>query len=160
VNAADIDVRVIEQFLYREARLADEHDYAGWEALWADDGVYHVPAAGPLDDVERMAIIYDNRHRIATRVKQLQTGKRHAQTPPSRLRRIVSNVEVVGVLDGGELVVEANFVLLESRVTGTTTWGGRVRYELRPTDGDWRLVLKRVDLVDRDGDVPTLAFLI
>jgi len=134
--------------------------YAGWEALWADDGVYHAPAAGPLDDVERMAIIHDNRHRIATRVKQLQTGKRHGQTPPSRLRRIVSNVDVVGVLDGGELVVEANFVLLESRVTGTTTWGGRVRYELRPTDGDWRLVLKRVDLVDRDGDVPTLAFLI
>jgi 3-phenylpropionate/cinnamic acid dioxygenase small subunit len=160
VNAADVDVRAIEAFLYREARLADEHDYAGWEALWADDGVYLVPAAGPLDATDRMAIIHDNRPRIATRIKQLQTGKRHAQVPPSRLRRIVANVEVLGPVDGADLAVEANFVLLEARPTGTTTWAGRVRYHLRLAGDDWRLVLKRVDLVDRPWDVPTLAFLI
>jgi len=34
----DLDLRQIEQFLYREARYADEHDYDAWEALWTDDG--------------------------------------------------------------------------------------------------------------------------
>ena len=34
----------VEDFLYREARLADENDYDGWEALWTDDAVYWVPA--------------------------------------------------------------------------------------------------------------------
>ena len=94
----DSEEHSIERFLYREARLADEHDYAGWEALWTDDGVYWVPAAGTLDDPARMAIIHDNRHRISTRVRQLETGRRYAQAPPSRLRRIVSNIEIVGVL--------------------------------------------------------------
>ena len=60
----------------------------------------------------------------------------------------------------GDVVVEANFVLLEGRPDGTTTWGGRVRYQLRATDDDWRLALKVVDLVNRPWDVPTLAFLI
>ena len=32
------------EFLYREARLADEARYAEWLALWTDDGVYWVPA--------------------------------------------------------------------------------------------------------------------
>ncbi len=40
----------IEQFLYREARYADEHQYEHWEALWADDGIYWVPANG--DDID------------------------------------------------------------------------------------------------------------
>jgi 3-phenylpropionate/cinnamic acid dioxygenase small subunit len=156
----DADLGSVERFLFREARLADEHDYAGWEALWTDDGVYWVPASGPIDDPDRMAIVHDNRHRIATRVKQLQTGRRYAQSPPSRLCRVVSNVEVVGPVAGPDLHVEANFVLLEARSSGTTTWGGRVEYHLRPADGGWRLAFKRVDLVNRPWDVPTLGFLI
>ena len=158
---SDGDEHSIERFLYREAQLADEHDYAGWEALWTDDGVYWVPAAGVLDDATRMAIIHDNRRRISTRVRQLETGRRYAQTPPSRLRRVVSNIEIVGVLAGStDVRVEANFVLLEARETGTETWGGRVEYRLRPVDDGWRLAFKRVDLVNRPWVVATLGFII
>ena len=156
-----IDERSIERFLYREARLADEHDYSGWEALWTDDGVYWVPAAGALDDAGRMAIIHDNRHRISTRVRQLETGRRYAQAPPSRLRRVIANVEIVGEMPGSaDLRVEANFVLLEARESGTETWGGRIEYHLRAVDDDWRMAFKRVDLVNRPWVVPTLGFIL
>jgi benzoate/toluate 1,2-dioxygenase subunit beta len=157
----DGDERSMERFLYREARLADEHDYAGWEALWTDDGIYWVPAAGPVDDPTRMAIIHDNRHRISTRVRQLETGRRYAQAPPSRLRRVVSNIETVGTAAGStDVHVEANFVLLEARETGTETWGGRVEYHLRSFDDGWRMSFKRVDLVNRPWVVATLGFVI
>jgi hypothetical protein len=49
----DLDLRQIEQFLYREARYADEHDYDAWEALWTDDAIYWVPAGGDLTDPGR-----------------------------------------------------------------------------------------------------------
>ena len=39
---SDSDYRAVEDFLYREARLADEARYADWLALWTDDGVYEV----------------------------------------------------------------------------------------------------------------------
>ena len=96
--ADDTDVlRAVEQFVYREARLCDEQRYDEWEALWTDDGVYWVPANGDdTDPTTQMSILFDNRSRIATRINQLQTGKRHAQSPPSRLCRIVSNVELLG----------------------------------------------------------------
>ena len=156
-----IDDRAVERFLYREARLADEHDYAAWEALWTDDGVYWVPAAGAMDDPTRMAIIHDNRQRITTRVRQLQTGRRHAQAPPSRLRRIVSNIEIHAPATADvDIRVEANFVLVEARETGTVTWAGRVEYRLRPAADGLRLSFKRVDLVDRPWVVATLGFLI
>ena len=107
----DLDPREIEQFIYREARYADEHDYDAWEALWTDDALYWVPAGGDLAEPQlRMSVIYDNRSRIATRLNQLRTGRRYAQTPPSSLRRVISNIEVLS-RDGREVTVAANFVL-------------------------------------------------
>ena len=58
----------VVDFLYREARLADEGRYAEWEALWTDDGVYWVPGStDPAADPDRhLSHVYDNRSRIAT----------------------------------------------------------------------------------------------
>ena len=148
----------ITQFLYREARCADEGDYDGWEALWTDDAVYWVPA-GEDDPDRHMSIVYDNRSRIALRVRQLKSGKRHAQTPPSSVRRLISNVEILGQ-DGDEVVVGANFLAVESRRSNLVTWAGRSEYRLRREADALRLVRKTVLLVNRDQPLPTMAFLI
>jgi benzoate/toluate 1,2-dioxygenase beta subunit len=155
----------VEQFLYREARLADESEYDAWEALWTDDALYWVPVGGQGGDPRReMSVIYDNRNRISTRIKQYRTGKRYAQAPPSNLRRLISNIEFLGGApnpDGGvDLEVGANFLAFESRARDTHLWGGRVTYRLR-RDGDaLRLSYKKVVLVDNDRPLPTLGFLI
>jgi benzoate/toluate 1,2-dioxygenase beta subunit len=159
----DLGLRQIEQFLYTEARYADEHDYDAWEVLWTDDAIYWVPAGGDLSDMAdpgaQMSVIYDNRSRISTRLAQLRTGKRYSQTPPSSLRRVISNIEVLS-RDGDDTVVGANFMLAESRERGTEIWAGRVTYRLRVADGEIRLAGKTVLLVNRDRALPTLAFLI
>jgi benzoate/toluate 1,2-dioxygenase subunit beta len=154
----------VEQFLYREARYADESDYDAWEALWTDDALYWVPVASTDDPARTMSVIYDNRSRIATRLKQVRTGKRHAQAPPSNLRRMLSNIEFLGgranSIAGIDLEVGANFMVLESRDRGNHLWGGRVTYRLRRQDSELRLVYKKVVLVDNDRPIPTLGFLI
>jgi benzoate/toluate 1,2-dioxygenase subunit beta len=156
----DLDLRQIEQFLYAEARYADEHDYDAWEALWTDDALYWVPAGGDLSDpAGQMSVIYDNRNRIGTRLNQLRTGKRHAQSPPSNLRRVISNIEVLS-REGSDVIVGANFILAESRERGVEIWAGRTIYRLRPADGQIRLAGKQVLLVNREQVLPTLAFLI
>ena len=153
-------LREVEQFLFREARLADEGDYDGWEALWTDDAVYWVPANGDdIDPATQMSIIFDNRSRIALRVRQLEHDKRHAQNPRSRLRRILGNVEVLEAV-AGDVVVGANFFVYESRERGTTVWAGRSQYRLRRVDGEWRMAAKKVMLVDHDRPLATLAFLV
>lgn len=158
--ATELGLEEIRQFLYREARLADEHEYEAWEALWTDDGLYWVPAGGDdIDPQQHVSIIHDNRNRISTRIKQLKTGKRHAQTPPSRLRRVVSNVEILAA-DGDETTVGANFVLVESRERKKVVWAGRVTYRLRTVDGEIRMAYKKVALVDNARTLPTLSFLI
>jgi len=160
MGAVDVElVREVEQFIYREARLADEHDYAGWEALWTDDAVYWVPASDTTDPTTQMSIIHDNRSRIRIRIRQLETGKRHAQAPPSRLCRTVTNVELLGDRDG-DVVAGANVLVVESRERGLTLWAGRCEYRLRRGDEGWRMAGKTVRLVDADRALHTLAFLI
>jgi 3-phenylpropionate/cinnamic acid dioxygenase small subunit len=161
LTASDLELlKEVEQFIYREARLQDELEYDEWEALWTDDAIYWVPANSDASDPEReMSIIYDNRSRIGTRIKQLHTGKRHSQNPPSRLRRLVSNVELLDV-DGDDVRVGANFIVYESRERGITLWAGRSEYKLRRTEEGMRMAGKTVYLVNNDRPLNTLAFLI
>lgn len=150
----------VEAFLYREARLADEHAYDEWESLWTDDAVYWVPANGADTDPDtQMSIIYDNRSRISVRIKQFHTGKRHSQAPPSNLRRLISNVEILGD-DGTQLDVGANFLIFESRERGLVQWAGRAEYKLRRTDDGLMMAAKKVVLVDNDRAVYTMSFLV
>ena len=162
---ADVDRYQIEQFIFREARYADESDYDAWEALWTDDALYWVPANGAETDPRReMSVIYDNRSRIRTRLKQARTGRRYAAAPVSNLRRSLSNIEFLGSRPGPEggvdIEVGANFLLLESRARGNHLWGGRVTYRVRRTDEGLRLAYKKVVLVDNEKPLPTMGFLI
>ena len=150
----------VTQFVYREARLQDEHAYDAWEALWTDDGVYWVPANGEGGDPEQcMSIIYDNRSRIALRIRQFHTGKRFSQTPKSRLRRLVSNVEILQH-DDAQIVVGSNAMVFESHVRGDTIWASRNEHTLRRVDGELRLVRKKVVLVNNETALHSMAFLI
>lgn len=161
---SEADHRAVADFLYLEARLADEARYAEWLELWTDDGVYWVPATtDPGADPERhLSHIYDNRARIETRVKLLQTGVRHSQEPASQMRRLVSNIEVEAATDG-ELVAGSNFILAELAVQARRElhwWAGRVIHRLRRVDGRLRMSRKTVVLVNAAEPLPNLAFLI
>ncbi|NCT97402.1 MAG: aromatic-ring-hydroxylating dioxygenase subunit beta [Comamonadaceae bacterium] len=150
----------VTQFVYREARLQDEHRYDDWESLWTDDGVYWVPANGDGGDPEKvMSIIYDNRSRIALRIRQFHTGKRFSQTPQSRLRRLISNIEVLED-DGRELSVGSNVLIFENQTRGDMLWAARTEYRLRRMDGQLRMARKTVNLVNNQDALYSMAFLI
>lgn len=157
--------REIEAFLYLEARLADESRYAEWEALVTDDMHYWVPkGAADYDPATRLSYINDNRARLATRIRQLQTGLRHAQTPPSPMRRIIGNIEILAVdAAAREYRVGSNFVLYELSVQATNNlriWPGRTTHTLRRVDGRLKMARKVVELVTASEAQPNLAFLI
>lgn len=159
--AKDYDqLREVEQFLFKEARLADERLYKDWEELWTDDGRYWIPANnGDIDPELEMSIIYDNRSRIALRVRQFYTGKRYAAEAASKLRRIVSNVEIIGV-DGDEVQVASNAIVYESTIRQENIWASRNEHVLRKINGQWRMAYKKVTLVNCDKALDNLTFLI
>tara|TARA_R110002049_G_scaffold80462_6_gene204713 strand:- start:852 stop:1409 length:558 start_codon:yes stop_codon:yes gene_type:complete len=150
----------VQQFVYREARLQDIHDYDAWEALWTDDALYWVPANGTDTDPERqMSLIYDNRSRVALRVRQLKTGRRHSQTPPSQLARVISNFELLKS-DSDDIKVMCNAQIFETNLRGDTMWASRNEYTLRRVDGDLKMAYKKVVLINNNKAIYTLSFLV
>jgi benzoate/toluate 1,2-dioxygenase beta subunit len=161
---SDQDHQAVVEFLYREGRLADEARYAEWLALWTDDAVYWVPATtDPAADPEtRLSHIYDNRARLETRIKLLQTGHRYSQEPASLMRRLISNIEVTEGSDGA-LVAGSNFILAELSIQAKSEmhwWVGRATHHLRRVDGLLRMNLKKVVLINAAEPLPNLSFLI
>ena len=155
--AGQVDPALVS-FVFAEARLADEARYSDWEALWDDDALYWVPMHPGADPETAVSYIYDNRARIRSRVAQLNTGVRHSQTPPSVMRRTVSNFEIAAD-DGDTVTVASNFVLVEYRFA-MTVWAGRYLHKIRRAGGGLRLAGKTVHLVNAGGPIPTMAFLI
>ena len=151
--------REIESFLYREARLLDEHRYDDWESLWTDDAVYWVPCNEDDNDPQlHVSIIYDDRGCIRRRLDRLKSGTAWAQDPKSRMRRVVSNIETEN--GAGDLTVHSNFSLSEFRSGVQTTWVGRTVHRLREENGALKMSYKKVMLINNDAELPILVFLI
>jgi benzoate/toluate 1,2-dioxygenase beta subunit len=149
----------IEKFLFREARLMDEHRYQEWLELWTSDAVYWVPCAHEdTDPLRQVSIIYDNRAKLEDRIARLQSGSAMAQDPKPRLRRIVSNIEIERA--GADATAESNFVLVQARGALQYTWCGRSIHKLREHDGGLKIAHKKVLLVNSEQEMPVLQFLI
>lgn len=152
-----VDQAVLD-FIYREARLADEARYSEWESLWDDSALYWIPMSEDADPERDLSYVYDNRRRIHSRVAQLNTGSRHSQTPPSKMRRLLTNTELLAA-DADTVTIGSNFVLFEYRY-GMTTWAGRVIHRVFVDPAGLRLREKVVHLVNAGDAIPTLAFLL
>ncbi len=153
-------IKEVEQFLYKEARLCDERLYSAWEELWEDDAVYWVPANdSDIDPETEMSIIYDNRSRIALRVNQFYTGKRYAAEAESKLRRVISNVELLSVKEA-EVSVASNMVIYESTHRQDNVWGARCEHVIRKKESGWMIAYKKVTLVNCDKALDNITFLI
>lgn len=90
-----------ERFLYREADLLDNGKLHKWLELLTDDIEYRVPRrvtrerGSDQSTLSDEAFLYrEDRGTIETRVKRYDKEYAWAENPPTRTRRIVSNVRV------------------------------------------------------------------
>jgi len=155
-----VDEKKVERYLYHEALLMDENRYDEWFALWAEDLLYWVPSN--IDDADPMThvqIIYDDRPTLEDRIERLKGGTAHSQDPKSKMRRLISNIEVQEE-SNGEVIVSSNFNLTEMRLGKQDTFAGRTFHQLRPDGDSFKMVSKKVLLVNNNDVIDNLSFLI
>src|SRR5258708_35742936 len=135
----------IEQFLYHEAALLDERRFVEWIDLVADDIHYHMPIRRNVKFGEQnrentsadteMSWFDEGKRTLAGRVRQIMTGVHWCEEPFSRVRHIISNVQVAGVSDG-EVNVKSNFFVWQNRLQDeVNAFVGR-RADILRTDED------------------------
>ncbi|SAL52094.1 aromatic-ring-hydroxylating dioxygenase subunit beta [Caballeronia cordobensis] len=148
------------QFLYHEAALMDAHRFDEWLALWHADGFYWVPCnTEDLEPDKSISLIYESRRQLDDRVYRLKGRHAHAQSPRSRLLRVVSNVTIESA-NKEALIVHSNFVLGEVRSDRQETLFGRCRHVLALDEGAMLIREKKVFLLNNDTPMSNLTFLI
>ena len=144
----------VEQFLYREAQLLDERRYHEWLELFTEDVRYWVPIRESvlgqpeaITDGGSLAISHfdDDRATLEQRVRRLDTGLAHAETPPSRTRHLITNIRVEG--DAETVVAYSNFLLFQGRREHADYFFlGSREDRLRKVNGEWRIAQRKVTL--------------
>ena len=160
IDLRRLDLRAVEQFLYREAMLLDEKRWQDWLALYTDDCFYWVPSVvGQKDPVNTISLYAEDRMRLEMRVIRVTHPRAFSQDFPTRMNHVVGNVmldpEGGAASDGGigpkaDLVVRSSVQILEYRREEQRLFGGTVRPWLRRHGNDFRIAMKRIDLVNCD----------
>jgi p-cumate 2,3-dioxygenase beta subunit len=148
VSAGELPSRQeVEDLLYKEAALLDEWRLEEWLELLSDDAVYEIPPTDvPEGDARNtLFIIADDAVRIRSRVKQLLGKSAWAENPPSRTRRMISNVRVLGA-DGDRILATANFAVHRMRYESVDTYIGRYDYKLVRVGNELKIKERRAVL--------------
>jgi p-cumate 2,3-dioxygenase beta subunit len=165
VNAPDhaVSRAEIEDFLFREAELLDTWKLDDWLALMAEDAAYYVPPNDKPDADHRFTLftIADDIVRLRERVIRLKDPNCHAEYPPSRTRRLITNVRITGVA-GDAIMVAANFAIYRyRRGEPVREFVGHYRHTLRRIGGMLKFAERRAILDAQElGAMGSVSFIL
>ncbi len=144
-----------QEFLYDEARMLDAQDYKAWLELLTDDIHYWAPvvesrearhrAAHYVASESESAYFDDTRATLGMRVARLGFPGAWAEVPPSRMSRLIGNVQVTGAETEDGFPVRSSFYLFRSRLESEEdTYHGIREDVLRRVDGKLRLARRKI----------------
>lgn len=152
--------REVEGVLYLEARLLDDRAFGEWLELYTPDATYWIPSTSDdVDPTQEVSIIYDRHAQLRERVWRLESGLAYAQEPGSRTAHVIGNVEV-SVEPDGQVAARSAFVITEFRRERTLVHAGRCLHRLRDDGDGLRIAFKKLDLVNNDGHIGNMSFLL
>ncbi|WP_068119507.1 aromatic-ring-hydroxylating dioxygenase subunit beta [Nocardioides massiliensis] len=140
----------IEDFLFREAHILDEHRLHDWLDLFTEDAEYILPLREYVEGKVEPAghpIIKDDKDMLRIRVAKDDTGYSHVEIPVSMTCHLISNVVVDASSDPDEVIALSAFTVRQARkLRDEAWWAGRREDVLRRVDGEWKIARRLVHL--------------
>lgn len=146
------DLKAIEWLLYRETELLDQARYQEWLALFADDCRYWVPARKEqTDPANDISLFYEDRDLMEMRVARLRHPNAHSLANPVTTSHVTGDKHMEAIDTAtGEIIITTRFQMVEHQRGEQRLFAGTYRYHLRRQNGDFKISLKRVDLINCD----------
>jgi biphenyl 2,3-dioxygenase subunit beta len=149
--------RAVEDFLYLEAELLDDRRFRKWLDLFTDDLHYWMPTRhNPLERSEDLGAelskpgesyyFNETKESLRVRVERLYSKTAWAEMPPSRTRRLITNIRVKND-DGNTVEVHSNFLVYRTRMEkDEDTFVGTRRDVLRRVRGGLTIAQRTIIL--------------
>ena len=135
-----------EDFLFHEADLLERWRLDDWHGLFLSDARYEIPALDDPGGDPRTSqfFVADDAELLTARITRLKSRNAHAENPPSKTHRLISNVTVGEGPDADSVSVGASFIVHRLRDGQIDVFCGWYRHVVVPTDGGPRFRLRRV----------------
>lgn len=159
----------VENLVNLEARLLDAGNLDDWLKLYSEQATYWVPMDENADPLKNSSIMYETFERLSMRVHQILREARVAQSPPSQMMRMITNIEVEQMgADSDTALARWNLLLVESRAGDWRQHGlGEVRMfpakceaRFQKAGGEWQFIQKKIVLLNRMLPMEGLSFII
>ena len=150
---SDDTERSIRRFVHHEARLLDERKFEDWIELFANNGHYWIPSRpGQTNTSTVPSIIYENRPLLIIRVKRLRHPKAYAALPEPRTLHVIGNLEEKDHnATDHEYRVTCNLMVTEHQQSTTRIFSATCEHILQQKNDEFKILLKRIDLINSDG---------
>jgi benzoate/toluate 1,2-dioxygenase beta subunit len=110
--------------------------------------MYWVPQQrSQVSPYDHISLSWDDAMLREVRARRLENPRNWSQQPPTLATRTVGNIQVVGCDRGGFLVVRSTLQMTESR-RATRQLAGTIWHKLHRAGDEFRIQMKRVDLVN------------
>ena len=149
-------------FVVKEARLLDAKQYEEWNALFTDDAYYWVPLVPDQPDgIHHTSHLYEDKLLRELRIERLKSPRAFSQQPPSRSHHLLQT-PTVETFDAAahHYVVRSEFHYTESQGDELQFYVGTCLHHLTLRDGQLRMTLKRVNLLNPDAALPAVQLFI
>ena len=146
-SVASLQQRV-EQFLFYQSELLDQKQWGAYIDLFSPDGVYWMPVTPEQTEwLDSPSIFAEDRRMMEIRMGRVQHPNAWSQAPQWGTSHVVGNV-VIESADESRVVVRSRFQMMELRRDQPRHFAGTYRHTLLCTDGDFKIALQRVDLLN------------
>lgn len=155
------DLHAIAAFLWLEADLLDQKDYAGWLDLWDEAGTYIVPINREEGDHQaRLNYAYDDHAMRRMRIRRLTSGESVSARAAGVTIRNVSRFRILEKADDGTIRVRCAQNLSEFRNARSRTYVSDQTFKLRPHGDSFRITEKIVLLGNSTDALAGMTFLL
>lgn len=139
-------------FVYNEADLLDEQRFDEWLELFTEDGYYWMPLVpGQTDPILHASLLYEDKLLLKVRIERLAGLRTFSQQPKSRCHHLLQAPRVIDFdANANEHTVRTAFNYTETRNESQHIYVGWVTHHLVMDNGQLRIRLKRVDLLNCD----------
>lgn len=158
----DVTERALADFVVRECRLLDAKRYEEWNALFTDDAIYWVPLVpDQADGLNHTSHMYEDKLLRDLRIERLKSPRAFSQQPPSRCHHLLQ-APTVEEMDAAanRYVVRTEFHYTEAQGDEQQFYVGTFFHHLTVQDGQLKMTLKRVNLLNCDAALPAVQLFI
>jgi len=137
-------------FVYGEARTIDEQRLDDWYEMFAEDGIYWMPLTREQPDgLNHNSLFYEDKLLLKVRIERLKSPRSYSQGVRSYCHHVLQQPMIEQRTDQA-VVVRTPFLYLETQGDDQQVLGATAYHHLITVEGQIRIRLKKVELVNPD----------